>query len=57
MFNNLTDRLEDVFKKLRGTGKLTEENIKEYRIIIIHVFTKLLELLSKLTNIELVERM
>jgi len=29
MFNNLTDRLEDVFKKLRGTGKLTEENIKE----------------------------
>jgi signal recognition particle subunit SRP54 len=29
MFNNLTDRLEGVFKKLRGTGKLTEENIKE----------------------------
>ncbi len=29
MFNNLTDRLEEVFKKLRGTGKLTEENIKE----------------------------
>jgi signal recognition particle subunit SRP54 len=29
MFNNLTDRLEDVFKKLRGTGKLTEENIKD----------------------------
>ena len=29
MFTNLTDRLEGVFKKLRGTGKLTEENIKE----------------------------
>ncbi len=29
MFDNLTDRLEGVFKKLRGTGKLTEENIKE----------------------------
>ncbi len=29
MFDNLTDRLEDVFKTLRGTGKLTEENIKE----------------------------
>lgn len=29
MFDNLTDRLEDVFKKLRGTGKLTEENIQD----------------------------
>ncbi len=29
MFDNLTDRLEEVFKKLRGTGKLTEENIQE----------------------------
>lgn len=29
MFDNLTDRLEVVFKKLRGTGKLTEENIQE----------------------------
>lgn len=29
MFENLTDRLEGVFKKLRGHGILTEENIKE----------------------------
>ncbi|MCF8055370.1 MAG: signal recognition particle protein [Desulfocapsa sp.] len=29
MFDNLTDRLEGVFRKLRGTGKLTEENIQE----------------------------
>ncbi len=29
MFENLTDRLEDVFKKLRGHGTLTEENIQE----------------------------
>lgn len=29
MFDNLTDRLDGVFKKLRGTGKLTEENIKD----------------------------
>lgn len=29
MFENLTDRLEGVFKKLRGHGKLTEENIKD----------------------------
>jgi signal recognition particle subunit SRP54 len=29
MFENLTDRLEDVFKKLRGHGILTEENIQE----------------------------
>jgi signal recognition particle subunit SRP54 len=29
MFDNLTDRLEGVFKKLRGTGILTEENIQE----------------------------
>jgi len=29
MFDNLTDRLEGVFKKLRGHGKLTEDNIRE----------------------------
>lgn len=29
MFENLTDKLEGVFKKLRGHGKLTEENIEE----------------------------
>ncbi|THB79779.1 MAG: signal recognition particle protein [Desulfobulbaceae bacterium] len=29
MFENLTDRLEGVFKKLRGHGILTEENIKD----------------------------
>jgi len=29
MFDNLTDRLEGVFKTLRGAGKLSEENIKD----------------------------
>ncbi|MEE4136219.1 MAG: signal recognition particle receptor subunit alpha, partial [Desulforhopalus sp.] len=29
MFETLTDRLEGVFKKLRGHGRLTEENIGE----------------------------
>ena len=29
MFENLTDRLEGVFKKLRGHGILTEDNIEE----------------------------
>ncbi len=29
MFENLTDRLEGVFKTLRGHGRLTEENIQE----------------------------
>lgn len=29
MFDNLTDRLEGVFKTLRGVGKLSEENIKD----------------------------
>lgn len=29
MFENLTDRLEGVFKKLRGHGVLTEDNINE----------------------------
>lgn len=29
MFENLTDRLEGVFKKLRGHGILTEENIED----------------------------
>ncbi len=29
MFENLTDRLESVFKKLRGHGTLTEENIQD----------------------------
>lgn len=29
MFDQLTDKLESTFKKLRGTGKLTEDNIQE----------------------------
>jgi signal recognition particle subunit SRP54 len=29
MFDNLTDKFESVFKKLRGHGRLTEENIQE----------------------------
>lgn len=29
MFDNLSSQLEDVFKKLRGHGTLTDENIKE----------------------------
>jgi signal recognition particle subunit SRP54 len=29
MFENLSDRLESAFKKLRGHGRLTEENIQE----------------------------
>jgi signal recognition particle subunit SRP54 len=29
MFDNLSDRLESVFKKLKGHGKLTEKNIEE----------------------------
>lgn len=29
MFDNLSDRLQTVFKKLRGHGKLTEKNIQE----------------------------
>mgnify|MGYP000873827295 FL=1 len=29
MFENLTEKLESVFKKLRGKGRLDEENIKE----------------------------
>ena len=29
MFEQLTGRLEDVFRRLRGRGVLTEENIRE----------------------------
>ena len=29
MFENLSDKLESVFKKLRGQGVMTEDNIKE----------------------------
>ena len=29
MFDQLTEKLESTFKKLRGAGKLTEENIRE----------------------------
>ena len=29
MFDNLSDKLELIFKKLRGQGVMTEENIKE----------------------------
>ena len=27
-FENLTDKLQNVFKKLRGKGRLTEEDVK-----------------------------
>jgi len=40
MFENLTDRFEDVFKKLRGHGKLTEDNIRD---AMYEVRTALLE--------------
>ena len=29
MFDNLTEKFDSVFKKLRGHGRLTEENIQE----------------------------
>ncbi|HHE38849.1 MAG TPA: signal recognition particle protein [Candidatus Cloacimonetes bacterium] len=29
MFDNLTDKFNDIFKKLKGQGKLTEQNIKD----------------------------
>jgi len=29
MFENLTEKLSNVFKKITGRGRLTEENIKE----------------------------
>jgi hypothetical protein len=29
MFDSLSEKLESVFKKLRGQGVMTEENIKE----------------------------
>ena len=29
MFDSLSQKLESIFKKLRGQGKLTEENIAE----------------------------
>ena len=29
MFNNLTERFEEIFKKLKGHGKLSEQNIKD----------------------------
>ena len=39
MFDNLTDKLDSVFKKLRGQGRLTEDNIKqslrEVRLVLL----------------------
>ena len=29
MFDSLSDRLDGVFRRIRGTGKLTEANIEE----------------------------
>ena len=29
MFNNLGDRFKDIFKKVSGQGKLTENNMKD----------------------------
>ena len=39
MFDNLTEKFENLFRKLRGTGKITEDNIdkivKEIRFILL----------------------
>lgn len=39
MFDNLTDKLDSVFKKLRGQGRLTEDNIqqslREVRLVLL----------------------
>jgi signal recognition particle subunit SRP54 len=39
MFDNLTEKLDSVFKKLRGQGRLTEDNIKqslrEVRLVLL----------------------
>lgn len=40
MFDALTDRFHDVFRKLRGRGKITEENVRE---VMRDVRTALLE--------------
>ena len=40
MFDALTDRLNDVFRKLRGRGKITEDNVRE---VMRDVRTALLE--------------
>lgn len=40
MFDSLTDRFHDVFRKLRGRGKITEENVRE---VMRDVRTALLE--------------
>ena len=40
MFDSLTDRLNDVFRKLRGRGKITEDNVYE---VMRDVRTALLE--------------
>jgi len=29
MFDNLTDKFNDIFKKLKGQGKLSEQNIRD----------------------------
>ncbi len=39
MFDNLTEKLDSVFKKLRGQGRLTEDNIqqslREVRLVLL----------------------
>ncbi|MHB8713949.1 MAG: signal recognition particle receptor subunit alpha, partial [Trichloromonadaceae bacterium] len=39
MFDNLTDKFDSVFKKLRGHGRLTEGNIqdalREVRLVLL----------------------
>lgn len=37
-FESLTDKLQNVFKKLRGKGRLTEEDVKvAYRTILAYL--------------------
>ena len=40
MFDALTDRFSDVFRKIRGRGRITEENVRE---VMRDVRTALLE--------------
>ena len=44
MFNNLGDRFKDIFKKVSGQGKLTENNMKDaLREVRLALGKKLLE--------------
>ena len=50
-FDSLTDKLQNVFKKLRSKGTLTEDDVKEYNKYFKKMTEKYTEYSRELTSV------